>query len=412
MSVWSIDSKTASAVRAAAMVSLCVTMVSIVHARTDALKLVEQTLSVNGERQTVRVPEGYRLELLTDKLDGPRLLTFANGELLVGSKSGKIYRLTPPYTQPEVLVTLDGYPHSIAVRGNELLIAKTDGLYHAFYKAGQARILPQDVKLLAPLPSSGKHSSRSVAIGPDGRVYLSLGISGNCSDQYIGDIGDNYPFEARRGGVMVLREDVKPTRWEAYATGLRNPIGFDWRPKTHELYASNNGPDHLGYDQPPEYFSHLTAGSFHGMPWFQYNGESIQRDECIKRVPPRPIGDVVPPVATFPARSAPMGVAFVPAGAMDERLEFDAVVAVHGSWATQPNGGFLGDAATRRPPKIVAVRFDGATAKRVDDLVTGFQLPNGKRWARPVGVAVGPDGALYFTSDSGAEALFRLKRVQ
>lgn len=395
--------------RSRVVMGLCLAVASIAQAGTDTLKLVEQSLVVEGERRTVRVPEGYRLELLTDKLDGPRLLTFANGELLIGSKSGRIYRLAPPYTRSEVLVTLDGYPHSVAVRGDELLIAETEGLYRAFYKAGQPRILPQDVKLIASLPGGSSHSSRTVAIGPDGRVYLSLGISGNCSDQYL---GSHYPFEARRGGVMVLREDVTPPRWEAYATGLRNPIGFAWHPETRGLYASNNGPDHLGYDQPPEYFSRLTAGSFHGMPWFQYDGKSIRRDECIKRVPPHPIGDVVAPVATFPARSAPMGVAFVPAGAMDERLELDAVVALHGSWATQPSGGFLGDPATRRPPKIVAVRFDGAAATRVDDLVTGFQAPNGNRWARPAGVAVGPDGALYFTSDSDAEGLFRLKRAQ
>jgi glucose/arabinose dehydrogenase len=48
----------------------------------------------------------------------------------------------------------------------------------------------------------------------------------------------------------------------------------------------------------------------------------------------------------------------------------------------------------------------------VDVLVSGFQLPNGKRWARPAGVAFGPDGALYFSSDNDAEGLFRLKRVQ
>lgn len=107
-----------------------------------------------------------------------------------------------------------------------------------------------------------------------------------------------------------------------------------------------------------------------------------------------------------------MGVAFVPSGALDERFELDAIVALHGSWATKPSGGFFGDDATRRPPKLVAVRFQRGEARRVDDLVTGFQLANGERWARPVGVGIGPDGALYFTSDSDVEGLFRLRRVE
>ncbi|MEX2164562.1 MAG: hypothetical protein WD823_10000 [Sulfuricaulis sp.] len=56
------------------------------------------------------------------------------------------------------------------------------------------------------------------------------------------------------------------------------------------------------------------------------------------------------------------------------------------------------------------MRFHDGKAERVDDLVTGFQNENGDRWARPVGVAVGPDGVLYFTSDEGINGLFRLSR--
>jgi len=59
----------------------------------------------------------------------------------------------------------------------------------------------------------------------------------------------------------------------------------------------------------------------------------------------------------------------------------------------------------------VLVRFKNGEAQRVDDLVTGFQLKNGARWASPVGVAIGPDGVLYFTSDSGVNGLFRLKKL-
>ncbi len=263
--------------------------------------------------------------------------------------------------------------------------------------------------LLAALPDSGGHSSRTVGIGPDNRVYVSLGIGRNCSDQYL---SDDYPAGDRRGGVIVLHESGGKVRWEYFATGLRNPVGFDWQPQTGVLFASNNGPDHLGYDQPPEYFSKLTAGSFHGMPWFQFDGKQVRRDDCIARPPPRPVTDVVIPVATFPSRNAPLGVVFIPAGAMDTHLEQDAIVALHGSWGTQPGGGFLGKAATRRPPKIVVVRFKDGQAIRVDDLVSGFQLPDGERWARPAGVAIGPDGALYFSSDDEAAGLFRLKRIQ
>jgi glucose/arabinose dehydrogenase len=392
------------------LVLLLACLPAVAHASGEPLVYEQQVVTLAGEARTVRLPKGYQLELLSDALDGPRLLTFAaNGDLFIGSKSGTVYRLAPPYTAPQVLVSLGGYPHSVAFRKDEILIARTDGLYRAPYRPGQAKIERGGVQLLAELPGGGGHNSRSVAVGPDGRVYLSLGISGNCSDQYL---GEPYPFEQRRGGILVLREQGGKAGWETFGSGLRNPVGFAWHPKTRVLYASNNGPDHHGFERPPEYFSRVEAGSFHGMPWFQYDGQKLQRDDCITRAPPRPLAEVTPPVATFPARNAPMGVAFVPPGAMHKALEFDALVALRGSWGTKPGGGALGNPATRRPPKIVAVRFEDGRARRVDDLLTGFQLDDGERWARPVGVAVGPDGALYFTSDSGINGLFRLRKVR
>lgn len=378
---------------------------TIVAAGTPALQ--EQVLHAGGQDWTLRVPAGLRLELLTDRLAAPRMLTFLpNGDLLAGSRDGAVYRLVPPYRQPEVLVRLSGYPHSVAWRAGELLIARTDGLYSVPYQPGQARIERTAVRRLVALPGGGGHTSRTVAIGPDGRVYLALGITGNCSDQYLDAA---YPFEDRRGGVLVLDEVGETPVWRTYAAGLRNPVGFDWHPSTGVLYASNNGPDHLGFEQPPEVFARLEAGSFHGMPWYQYDGERLVRDRCIERTPPRPAAGISLPVATFPARNAPMGVAFVPEQALGGRFAGNAIVALHGSWGTQPGGSAFGNPASRRPPRLMMVRFEDGTARDVAEFVSGFQRADGTRLARPVGVAFGPDGALYFTSDAELQGLFRLR---
>ena len=280
-----------------ATVVFCVT--AMAQAATQRLTYHEQVLVLDGTRHSVQVPDGFELELLTAELDGLRLLTFsADGDLFIGSKSGRIYRLPPAYTSPTVLVTLDDYSHSVAFRKDEIRIARTDGLYRA-----------------------------------------------------------PYPLDARRGGIMVLHEEGGKATWRPYATGLRNPVGFAWQPHSGMLYASNNGPDHWGFDLPPKYFSRITAGSFHGMPWFQYASHRLQGDKCIKSAPPRPLREVTMPVATYPTRNAPMGVTFAPGGALSKILEGDAIVALHGSWATRPSGGFFGDSATRRPPKFVTVRF-------------------------------------------------------
>ncbi|MFC1772180.1 PQQ-dependent sugar dehydrogenase [Pseudomonadota bacterium] len=373
---------------------------------TAALNTQPQALSVDGQRWVLNIPSGTQLELLTTEMDSPRLMTFLpNGDLLVGSRSGNIYRVVPPYTDPVVLVHLPDYPHSVAYRDGELLIAQTDGLYSTPYQPGQAGIDEDNVDLIAPLPMGGGHNSRTVAIGPDGRVYVSLGISGNCSDEYI---SGGYPFDRQRGGVMVLDESTAKKRLLPFATGLRNPVGMDWHPVSKILHASNNGPDHLGFEQPPEYFSALKPDSFHGMPWFQYDGKRLQRDACIATPPPRPAEQVTLPVATFPARNAPMGVAFVPENALDARFTHNAIVAFKGSWGTKPTGGFIGSPATRRPPRLMMVRFEDGNTLEALDIISGFQRADGKRLARPVGVMIGPDGALYFTSDSATEGLFRL----
>ena len=366
----------------------------------SALTLISQPVKLAGNTYTVNMPSGYVFEVLTTDIDLPRMLTFhPDGSLFAGSRSGRVYRLPAPYRHPEVLQQRFSYPHSVAFRDERIFVASTEGLYSGHYSP-LAPLVIENLQKIATLPRGG-HSSRTVKIGPDKRVYVSVGISGNCSDEYL---GQGYAASKRRGGVMVLDEST-PAGWQVYSSGLRNPVGFDWSPHDGDIYASNNGPDHSGYEQPPEQFAHLQPGSFHGMPWYQYDGEQVKQDDCLSGLAPRSMADVQKPVATFAARSAPMAVAFVPLNSSLGELSGNALVALHGSWATRR----AGDKASRRPPKLVMVRFDQGKVTGVEDLLTGFQMENGNRWARPVGVAVGPDNAIYIASDGEPSALFRLR---
>ena len=378
-------------------------------AHTQLFGYNEQLLEIDDLSWRVIVPSGYKLELLVE-MKKPRMLTsVADGVLLAGSSVGNIYRIKPPYNKVEVIAEPGGFPHSVAVRNGELLVGMTDGVYRIPYEANSAKPLDDDdFELVAALPSGGSHSSRTVAVGPDSRIYLGLGVRGNCSDEYI---GEGYSFTDQRGGILVLSESIdRPVQWKPYATGLRNPVGFDWHPSNGVLYASNNGPDHLGYELPREYFSRIDPGSFHGMPWFWLNERNqLQLDDCIDSPPPR--SDAQLPVATFPARSAPMGVAFVPQGALQPEMVGSAIVAIHGSWGTKPRGSYFGSRATRRPPRLALVHFREDEASEVMPFIEDLQDDEGDRLARPMGVAFASDGALYFTSDGGIiEGLFRLRR--
>lgn len=386
--------------------------VSHIESQINPLSYNEKNLTIGAFKTPVQIPKDYVLEMLVGGLRSPRMITFNEiGDLFIGSGSGIIYRLESPYTVAKELVRLSKYPHSVAFRNNEILIAQTDGVYRASYRSGQANIVKSSVELFLPLPGGfGGHNSRTVRISKNGLIYVSLGITGNCSNQYL---GSGYPFTSQRGGVFVLKDEgLETMKWHPFASGLRNPVDFAWHPVTDVMYATNNGPDHLGYNQPPEYFSRLTEGSFHGMPWFVFDGDRLIRDKCISVDPPQNASAVRLPVVTFPSRNAPLGMTFVPTDSAHQEIAGDAIVALHGSWATQPSGGGSGNRSTRRPPKLAIVRFQDNSAFRVEDFVTGFQLPNGARWARPAGVAVGPKGGIYFTSDAGIEGLFRLRFKQ
>lgn len=370
------------------------------------------TITVNNKSYSLNIPDGTTVEALNTEMQGPRFMAFAsNGDLLVGSQSGVVYRLKAPYQKAEKAIRFGGYPHSVAFRqtaaGEELWLAETNGLYRTLYHPGRF-YSKSDFTLVEALPGGIGHNSRTVGVGPDNRIYVAYGISGNCSDQYL---SSDFPFNRRRGGIMVLDEAGAKPLLRPFGTGLRNPVGFDWDPVSGILYASNNGPDHLGFDEPKEVFVAIEEGDFFGMPWFQTVKGEITRDTCIASNPPRPISEVKSPAAFLPARSAPMGVAFPRAKDFNGRFTGQVFVAVHGSWGTPPNGTAAGDLAGRREPRIVAITLgEQAAASVANNLVHGFQdASSGDRWARPVGLAFGPDGALYFTSDAGNQGLFRLK---
>ncbi|MDV6319350.1 sugar dehydrogenase [Chromohalobacter sp. HP20-39] len=377
---------------APALASLWLSAMLIVSGQAQALTSVE----VAGNAERANVPDGATLDKRVS-LRAPRLISFGpEGEMFIGSRAGRLYRLQPPYDRVDAEIPLSGYPHSAVVHEGYLYVATTDRLYRTAYSPGQD-VTEMDFEGVADLPGGGGHASRSLSVGPDGRLYVALGIQGNCSAQRI---TMDTAFEDRRGGVMALDSSRETPEWTPYVSGLRNPIGMAWSPEG-TLYLNNNGPDHWGYEVPPELLVRAETDSFHGMPWYQWNEGEWQRDECIDSAPPAGRDTLAPPVATFAARSAPIGLTFLPD---DNPWQVDMVTAIHGSWATQTAGG----RTTRRPPKIVGIRLeDDGRQGQVIDLVSGFQAENGERWARPAGIAY-RDGALYFTADEGDTGLYRL----
>jgi mono/diheme cytochrome c family protein len=233
------------------------------------------------------------------------------------------------------------------------------------------------------LPEGGAHWTRTVRVGPDERLYVTIGSDCNvCIEE-----------DPRRAAMVRYRLDGSGE--EIFASGLRNAVGFDWRPATGELYATDNGRDLLGDDFPPCELNRVVEGGFYGWPYA--NGDKIPDPDLGPGNQDR-VDASIAPVHGFAAHNAPLGITFVRGDALPERYRGAAVVALHGSWNRSEKDGY----------EVVSLHWgaDGIEERR---LVWGFER-DGDVIGRPVDVAEGPDGALY-VSDDFAGAVYRLAWV-
>jgi glucose/arabinose dehydrogenase len=181
---------------------LVAVIVTISAASSQAMNLVPQQITVAGKSTTLMVPEGMRVQFMAPA-SGARFPTLGpDNEMIIGSNGPTVFRLAPPYDNATTLVQIGSRSHSAAYRGNKLFIADTAGLYEAPYNGLSTNLQAGDLVKIADLPVGG-HSSRTVIAAPDGTLYLSIGISGNCSNEYL---DNSYPFNTRRGGVFWIDE--------------------------------------------------------------------------------------------------------------------------------------------------------------------------------------------------------------
>ncbi|HLF02629.1 MAG TPA: hypothetical protein VI547_11675, partial [Anaerolineales bacterium] len=99
------------------------------------------------------------------------------------------------------------------------------------------------------------------------------------------------------------------------------------------------------------------------------------------------------PVIEMQAHSAPLGLAFYTGNTFPPEYRGDLFVAFHGSWNRSVPTGY----------KVVRVPMEGsAPSGLVEDFAWGWiDDGNDDVSGRPVGLAVGPDGALYVSDDKG-----------
>jgi glucose/arabinose dehydrogenase len=347
-----------------------------------------------------QAPEGFKVQLYSTDLKGPRIIVTApNGDLFVSeTMTGKVMVLRG--------MTADGkaeqssefasglrLPFGIAFypRGPNpqyVYVADTDKVVRFPYQNGDLKARGPMETIVPDLPAGPNHFARGIAFSLDDKqMFISVGSHNNVTDI------DKDNSEFHRADILVATPEGKDLK--VYASGIRNGSGLTVNPKTGEVWTSVNERDEIGDNLPPDYVTHVQEGGFYGWPWYYTGGNHDPRFPG--RHPELQDKVIVPDVLLEP-HNASLGLTFYEAKQFPEKYQGQLFVAEHGSWNRSVRTGY---------EVIMAIMKDGHATGAYEDFLTGFVLPDGNCWGRPVGVAVAQDGSLIVTDD-GSNSVWRV----
>ena len=279
-------------------------------------------------------------------------------------------------------------PFGMALLGDTFYVGNTDGVVAFPYTSGATRITAPGRKLTAFKP--GGHWTRSLLPSADGRkLFIGVGSFSN-----IGERG----LDIEAGRACIYELDLATGSSRVFASGLRNPVGLAWEPRSGRLWTVVNERDGLGDETPPDYLTSVRDGGFYGWPYC-YWGQTVD-----DRVPqdPAAVAKAIVPDYALGGHTASLGLCWLPAETLPGFPEGMAI-GQHGSWNRSTLSGY----------RVVFVPFvDGRPSGPPRDILTGFLAPDERvSYGRPVGVAIGPDGALLVADDVG-DVIWRVTGAQ
>jgi glucose/arabinose dehydrogenase len=269
-------------------------------------------------------------------------------------------------------------PFGMALLGDTFYVGNTDGVVAFPYAEGADRITAAGRKLATFKP--GGHWTRSLLPSADGKkLFVGVGSLSNIAE---------YGMAVEEGRAAIYQLDLADGSSRIFASGLRNPVGLAWEPRTGDLWTVVNERDGLGDETPPDYLTSVRDGGFYGWPYC-YWGQTVD-----DRVPqdPAAVARALTPDYALGGHTASLGLCWLPAGTLPGFPEGMAI-GQHGSWNRSTLSGY----------KVVFVPFEnGRPAGPARDILTGFLAPDERvSYGRPVGVTLGPDGALLVADDVG-----------
>jgi len=330
----------------------------------------------------IHLPKGFSISVYAEGIKGARSLALGEkGIVYVGSRrEGKVYALSDADGDGRaetVSVIARGLksPNGVAVRHGRLYVAEISRILRFNEDLSDYEVVTD------ALPTESHHGWKFIRFGPDGMLYVPVGAPCNIC------LRDDDPRYA-----SILRMDPDTGKTTVYASGVRNTVGFDWRPGTTELWFTDNGRDWLGDDAPPDELNKADRAGLHfGYPFC--HGGTISDPEFGDS---RPCGEFKTPERNFGAHTASLGIRFYTGSMFPKGYSGDAFVAQHGSWNRSVPIGY----------RIVRVMVRGGKAVNHEVFADGW-LQGRRAWGRPVDILVLPDGSMLVSDDRG-DAVYRI----
>ena len=334
----------------------------------------------------IKLPPGFRISLYADNVPGARSMALSpNGTLFVGTRGDKVYAvLNRKYGKraDEVVTVLSGLdtPNGVAFRDGALYVAEVSRILRFDDIEARLRNPPKPVVVSDRFPTDTHHGWKFIRFGPDSLLYVPVGAPCNICE----------PDPARYAGIFRMKPDG--TELEQYAHGVRNTVGFDWDPDTHELWFTDNGRDWLGNNAPPDELNHVPhSGMNFGYPYC--HGRTLADSEFGSK---HACSEFTQPAMELGPHVASLGMRFYTGKMFPEAYRKQIFIAEHGSWNRVPPIGY----------RITLVRLRNGQATGYEVFAEGW-LQGLTAWGRPVDVLVMPDGAL-LVSDDKAGVIYRI----
>ncbi|HTV85436.1 MAG TPA: PQQ-dependent sugar dehydrogenase [Dyella sp.] len=350
-----------------------------------------------------KAPAGFRVNLYADSLGEPRVIrTAPNGDIFLaesGSGQIRVFRGMTADGKPRqtaVFATHLRRPYGIAFYPNGadpqwVYVGDTDEVLRFPYRNGDLKARGK-AEHVADLPHGEGHWTRDLAFSRDNKtLFVAVGSASNVNDP------DVSPAEKNRADILAFHPDGTGQR--VYAWGIRNPSGIAIDPQNGQLWTTVNERDGLGDNLVPDYITSVREGGFYGWPWW-YMGPHQDPRHAGKH--PELKDKVITPDVILQPHNASLQIAFYEANRFPKEYHGDLFAAEHGSWNKATRVGY----EVIRIPRHHTSKASG----EYEDFLTGFVLPNGQVWGRPVSLTVAPDGSLLVTDD-GSNTIWRVDYV-